>query len=401
MDKVNAGLPVCANVSRFESPEQPAVRFDVLTIETRTAFTSLKPAWGALAARADDCPLCLTFEYCERAAAQVFAKGGEVNVAIVLRDDELLALWPVAIFREKFVRIARALTCGSGEEYGGPLLKGRPRRDLYRDAAAAVMRVHADVLEVGMVQHGSFLHEALDARPQSWVWTRLPARWRKLPGYSIRLRTYASYDDFMATRSKALRSNLRYCRKRLESQGEVKFGWAKTVSDATAILTWLFANKRCWALSQGLETPYLMDDKVRDFFIELARRVDLSANPLVAFVSVAGVPVAASINLVGPNSIEYFITTYDATFSAYSVGALLVDFLVRWSHANCRDFDFRPLHADYKARWANCETWHERRIIMLSARGRLAELPLLLAQASRVKRKLGAFIGHVNPKLHD
>lgn len=140
MDKVNAGMPVCANVSRFELPARQAVRFDVLTIETRTAFTSLKPAWSALAARADDCPLCLTFEYCEEAAAQVFAKGGEVNIAIVLRDDELLALWPVAIFREQFVRIARALTCGSGEEYGGPLLKGRPRRDLYRDAAAASPR---------------------------------------------------------------------------------------------------------------------------------------------------------------------------------------------------------------------------------------------------------------------
>ena len=106
----------------------------------------------------------------------------------------------------------------------------------------------------------------------------------------------------MTTRSKALRSNLRYCRKRLETQGEVELGWAHTVSDATALLTWLFANKRCWAISQGLKTPYLMDDKVRDFFIELAQRIDLAANPLVAFVRLAGVPVAASVNLVGPSS---------------------------------------------------------------------------------------------------
>jgi CelD/BcsL family acetyltransferase involved in cellulose biosynthesis len=399
MDKVNAGIPACTNTNRFESLRQPAVRLDVLTIETAVAFTSLNQAWNTLTSLADECPQCLTYEYCEQAAAQVFARGGVVNVAIVLRDDELLALWPVAIYREKLVRIARALTCGSGEEYGGPLLKGRPRRDLYRDAAAAVMRVHADVLEVGMLQHGSLLHEALGALPQSWVWPRLPARWRCLPGYSIRLGAFASCDDFMATRPKSLRSNLRYCRKRLETQGKVEFGWAQSANDATAVLTWLFANKRCWAISHGLDTPYLMDDQVRDFFIELAQRIDLPANPLVAFVKVAGVPVAASVNLVGSNSFEYFITTYDAAFGAYSVGALLVEFLIRWSHANGREFDFRPLHADYKARWANCETWHERLIVMLNTRGRLVELPLLLAQTGRVKRKLRELAGHLSARL--
>jgi CelD/BcsL family acetyltransferase involved in cellulose biosynthesis len=398
MDKVNAGIPACTNVSRFESLRQPAVRLDVLTIETPVAFTSLNRAWNTLTSLADECPLCLTYAYCEQAAAQVFANGGVVNVAIVLRDDELLALWPVAIFREKFARIARALTCGSGEEYGGPLLKGRPRRDLYRDAAAAVMRVHADVLEVGMLEHGSLLYETLGALPQSWVWPRLPARWRRLPGYSIRLRAFASCDDFMATRPKSLRSNLRYCRKRLETQGEVEFGWAQTASDAAALLTWLFANKRCWAISHGLNTPYLMDDQVRDFFIGLAQRIDLSQNPLVAFVKVAGMPVAASVNLAGSNSVEYFITTYDAAFGAYSVGALLVEFLIRWSLASGRDFDFRALHADYKARWANCETWHERSVIMLSARGRIVELPLLFAQTGRVKRKLREWIGQLNSR---
>jgi hypothetical protein len=56
------------------------------------------------------------------------------------------------------------------------------------------------------------------------------------------------------------------------------------------------------------------------------------------------------------------------------------------------------LHADYKARWANCETWHERSVIMLSARGRIVELPLLFAQTGRVKRKLREWIGQLNSR---
>jgi CelD/BcsL family acetyltransferase involved in cellulose biosynthesis len=135
-----------------------------------------------------------------------------------------------------------------------------------------------------------------------------------------------------------------------------------------------------------------MDDRVRDFFIALAQRLDLQATPLVAFVKVEGVPVAASVNLVGSKSVEYFITTYEEAFGTYSVGALLVDFMVKWSHAHGRDFDFRPLHGDYKARWANCQTWHEKRLILLGARGRLVDLPLLFAQVARVKRKLHALI---------
>jgi len=121
----------------------------------------------------------------------------------------------------------------------------------------------------------------------------------------------------------------------------------------------------------------------------LARQIDLSATPLVAFVKVDGIPVAASVNLVGPKSVEGFITTYDEAFSTYSVGSLLVDFLVRWSFASGRDFDFRVLHAEYKARWANNITSYKMRtIIFLSVRGRIEEFYLLAAIFSGVVRRV-------------
>src|SRR6202022_1373907 len=154
------------------------------------------------------------------------------------------------------------------------------------------------------------------------------------PGYWISLREFARWEDFMQTLPKSLRTNLRYRRKRLEARGHVEFGWCKSPSDAASVLTWLFDNKRRWAERRGLKTPYLMDHQVRDFFIALAHRIDLSTNPLVAFVKVDGVPVAAAVNLVGSRSVEGFITTYDEAFSTCSVGNLLTEFLVRWSHAN-------------------------------------------------------------------
>ena len=93
--------------------------------------------------------------------------------------------------------------------------------------------------------------------------------------------------------TKSLRDNLRKRHKRLEARGHVEFGWCKSTSDAASVLTWLFDNKRRWAESRGLSTPYLMDHQVREFFIALAHRTDLSTNPLVAFVKVDGVPMSA------------------------------------------------------------------------------------------------------------
>jgi len=134
-----------------------------------------------------------------------------------------------------------------------------------------------------------------------------------------------------------------------------------------------------------------MDDRVRDFFIDLAGRIDLVATPLVTFVKVDGVPVAASVNLVGPRTIEYFITTYDEAYATCSVGNLLVDCIVRWAYANGRDFDFRPFFSVYKERWSNRKSRHESHFVMLTLRGRLAELPIAAAQARRVLRKVRTF----------
>jgi CelD/BcsL family acetyltransferase involved in cellulose biosynthesis len=371
--------------------ETAHLRHEIRVIEVLEDFKIIRREWDMLAATAEDYPLSATYQYCELAAGLVLAKGGTIAVAMVYDNHDLLAIWPLAIHREGPLLIAKTLTCGSDEEYGGPLVKGEASRVVVTVALSAAMRVRADILEVRWVQDGGILQESLESAPQSWLLPLLPKRSRGLAGYSIRLHEYTQWDEFTATLSKKLRADLRRSPKRLSAKGHLEFGWCTTVDDAEAVLTWLFENKRRWAETRGLPTKYLMDDQirnqVRNFFIALAHRTDLSTTPLVAFVKVNGFPVAASVNLVGPRSFEYFITTYDEAFSIYSVGNLLIDFIVKWSHANGHDFDFRILHADYKARWADRETFHQTRIIFLSVRGRLLEISLLAAAISRVGHK--------------
>ena len=350
-------------------------------------FARLRPAWDAFTAV---CRPGLDFAFGEVAADHAFARGETVSVALVFDGAVLVALWPVMIARRGACRVARTLGCGNDEEYGGPLVADPAAARLYAAALDALRRVEADVLEIRMLECDGPLATALSHVPRSWVMGVIPARRRRLRGYSIALSRFATYDAFVATRPESLRGSLRRRARRLADRGEVEYGWCQSAGDAREVLTWLFANKRRWALARGLDTAYLMDDQLRNFFIDLAGRIDLVATPLVSFVKMNGTPVAAVVNLVGPRSIEYFITTYDEAYAAYSIGNLLIDRIVRWAHASGRDFDFRPYFSTYKERWSNRESWHESHFVMLTSRGRLAEVPLAAEQIRRAVRKIRA-----------
>jgi len=365
-----------------------ALQCEVRAISSATALASLREAWSTLARDAENCPGNMTFEYCALAASGVLAHGGSVRIAMVSDDMDLLALWPVSISRSGLLRIATPLTCGTGEEYGGPLVRAGAGSVVLKAAIETIRQVDADVLKVPLVQNDSPLQRALRDAPQPWVLALTPAPWRTLPGFSIRLRGFPRWDDLLLTLPGSLRSSLRYRHKKLETRGRPEFGWCRSVSDAASVIAWLFDNKRRWAQSHGLKISYLNDNRTRDFFIELADQTDLSSIPLVAFVKLNGIPVAASINLVGARTVEGFVTTYDEAFATCSVGVLLTEFLVRWSHANGRDFDFRPLYSECKASWANCRTRHETQMVLLSARGRLVEFSLLATLLDRATQKL-------------
>jgi len=375
------------------------LRHEVRRIASLDAFSALRPAWNELAYATQAHLLCMTYDYCELAARTAFNNAASIDVVMVYRDQDLVAIWPFAIERRGLLRVAKALTCGSNEEYGGPLVKegpsggmsGSTQGSVHSALVDALRQLDADLLEVRFVRHGSELQKSLALAPQSWLLRLLPLQWRGgLPAYSIEMRDFSNWETFAATLSKSLRATLRASLRRLGERGHVELGWCKTCDDAHRVLAWLFANKRRWAQSQGLDTPYLMDDRARDFFMAWARQTDLQNIPLVAFVKVDGVPVAAALNLVGRRLLEYFVISYAPEFARYSVGNLLLEFLVKWAYDHGRDFDFRPLYADYKARWSNCRSWHETVTVVLSARGRLWEFSVVGAQIARVKRKLSA-----------
>lgn len=378
------------------APDLRTLRHDIKTIASLDAFKALRGEWDELTATAHNYSFCLTYSYCELAASILLSAGGKVEVIRVYDARGLCALWPVAIHRKGLFRVAKALSCGSDEEYGGPLARDDATSEVFELLVQASAEIHADVLQVRFVMCDGLLHQALKSQAHSWLLPIVPKGLRDdVPGFSINPREYPRWQDFEATRPK-LFSNLRRNFKRLNAHGKAEIDWCKTVEDATTVIAWLFANKQRWAVSRQLHTKYLMDDRVRDFFIELAHRTDLSTAPFVAFVKLNGVLVAASVNLIGPSSFEGYFTTYDEAFADCSPGNLMHEFCMKWTHANGRDFDLRPIYSAYKARWANRETHHSTQTIFLTLRGRLAEFVLLKGYGMRV---MGRFRSSLASKL--
>ena len=173
--------------------EMTQLHHEIRMIDTVHAFTALRSEWVALTAVTEEYSPCWTYHYCEVAAGAVLAGGGTIAVVMVYDDHDLVAIWPLAIEREGLLRIAKGLTCGNGEEYGGPFVRDATCRAVVTAAITAARQVRADVLEVRWVPHGSILRESLKLAPQSWL---LPLLGRRLlvrhPGYLI---IFAAFRD--------------------------------------------------------------------------------------------------------------------------------------------------------------------------------------------------------------
>jgi CelD/BcsL family acetyltransferase involved in cellulose biosynthesis len=388
---ISIGLPLAADATD-SAPRSLPLQHEIKVCDDLTTFRALREQWENLAEAATHQSLCLTWPYCELAAQFAFENGARIAVVIAHDGLGLSALWPLAIYREGLLRVARPLSCGSNDEYGVPLVHSRTGSKALPELLRAALGVHADILEVRFIRMDSAFQQALERLAHSWLRPAVPARLRELPGYLITLKEFERWEDYSATLSRSLQAKMRAHLRQLAAHGRPEFGWCNTAEDAEAVLTWLFANKQRWAISRGFNTHYLMDERARDFFIALARRMDLSKTPLVAYLKLDGRPVAASVNLLGRDVLEGFITTYDEALGACSPGHLLQEFCVKWAHANSRDFDLRPFYAAYKARWANHITRHETHTVFLSMRGRLAEFTLLSGYMTRVLRVVRKYV---------
>jgi CelD/BcsL family acetyltransferase involved in cellulose biosynthesis len=355
---------------------------------------ALRTDWDELLALAPGYSYCQTADYCITAARESIRLGAKIHLITLREDRRLVGLWVLAQRREGLLRVLRPLGCGSNEEYAWPLVRSGDAEALIAPILAAAARIRADLFTIFFVRSDSPFAAALARSPLA----QRPGYARSIEGLAVSFRDFPSWDSFAASLSTSLKSKIRYKMKRLRTLGSVEFGFCRTVEDAMSVIDWVFANKRRWSRDRGHFTAYLEGTRVRDFFSRLAalQLGEGHDSILVAYVKFDGRPIAATINIAGDRTFEYFITTYDEDFKQYSPGEALVEFLAKHCCEHRLDLDFRMLPAGYKERWSNRKAIYTTHTRYMTRRGRLHAVERFAQRAMRaIRRRLPT--GHRAP----
>ncbi|HET6970030.1 MAG TPA: GNAT family N-acetyltransferase, partial [Phenylobacterium sp.] len=225
----------------------------------------------------------------------------------------------------------------------------------------------------------------------------------QIEGFAAGLSRFPTWDAYLAQASKSHLYNQRRDEKKLQEEGRLEIGACIDAEDAARVLTWAWRTKQAWAKARRIDTPWLRDDRVLDFFIGLAKRLDLAATPLVSFIKLDGEPIAANINFVGDRVFELYFTTFDPAHARWSPGELLIHHAFEWAIARGLDYDFRILAADYKSRLSDRVTTYVTYEGALSRAGRLvapvqARLQQIARRARRAPGKARAVAGRLAGK---
>ena len=369
-------------------------RFTAKTVRVTNGavLDDLREDWIALAGRASEHAMCQTFAYCRAAYDLGVPNDGTAWLLTVFEGSKLAAVWLLQTTREGLFQFLWPLGSGSNDEYGGPLLQMDGERELSQQILAEAVKLRADVFQVFAVPAGTIMCRALED-------FQLPGSVREarsLVRYKLTFAHPTTWETFLGSRSKSFRAGLKYDLKRLETLGPVERNWCRTPDEADTIIDWVFDQKKKWARARGYRSGRIFNGRVQEFIKHLSRRIDLNRDPIVTYVKVSGITIAASINFIDSRNIEYAYTTYNEEYSTYSPGKLLIEYCAKVALESERDFDFRMLKADYKDRWSNAVQDIKTFTITMSLKGKLYPLRHLVFQArvglGKLRRQLvGSF----------
>jgi CelD/BcsL family acetyltransferase involved in cellulose biosynthesis len=347
-----------------------------------TQLAQLAPAWDRLWAESvqQRPSIALRHGYVSLGVRHA-APGSRFCIILVWQAERLVGAWPLAIRRERGIRVAHHVGCGNDEEYAGPLVADDV--DPARVVALALphLRAVADAVWLCNLACGSALEAAFaDAG--------LFRACQPVVSPIVRSGQFADPAAWRASKSKHFRALMGNDRRRLAKQGRLES--IRVEPDAAAAFCdWFFATKCRWLDTNGLKSKWLRQSHCRDFF-EAALRDPAGSGVFAPALRLDGAYVAGGFCFDG-DPIEFFATTYDPAHGRFGPGSLLYEDIAVLGIATGRNVDLRITWDTYKLRWADGGDARLTMLMALTPRG----VPAALAFAARqrwkaVRRRLGA-----------
>ena len=207
-----------------------------------------------------------------------------------------------------------------------------------------------DLLEIGTPLHNAWLRaaEVTDCRVE-----------RITKGRSPYIVSPGTLDDFLATKSRNFRSNMRARRRDVTTSPDVEVRYFTQPHEMDAYFALaLGVESKSWKRRTG--TSLALRDWESRLYEDLMRRYAQLGQVLAAVLLIDGVPTAHSMDVLQGDRVYGLKTSFDPDFTVRRPGVmLLVARLDRYFAQGVREFDFIGMDEDYKLQWSRLCRSHE------------------------------------------
>ncbi|WP_338416186.1 GNAT family N-acetyltransferase [uncultured Sphaerotilus sp.] len=235
-----------------------------------------------------------------------------------------------------------------------------------------------DLLEVGAPLHKAWLQAA----------EQVDCRVEHIPkGRSPYIASPGTLDDFLATKSRNFRSNMRARRRDVTTDPGVEVRYFTQPHEMAAYFALaLGVERQSWKRQTG--TSLAARDWETRLYEALLTRYATLGRVLAAVLFIDGVPTAHSMDLLQGERVYGLKTSFDPAYTARRPGVmLLVARLERYFAQGVREFDFIGLDEEYKLQWSrNCRTHESLRLYAPTLASRALFLSVDLRRQARAYR---------------
>jgi CelD/BcsL family acetyltransferase involved in cellulose biosynthesis len=328
------------------------------------AIQGLRSDWNALYARAESPFLSQGFEWNWCAFQTLVAPAGAKAVCMaVWQDGRLCLAWPLAIKRHhRFWRLARA---PASSECADPLIEARDDAFELADAACRGLWAAgvADLFYIDFIRAASALDRALQGRRPYWT--------RQVESFSAGWHHHTSWDDYVASLPKGLRSQMAGRERRLSARGELRFEVVQDERDRAQVIAWILDQKRRWLDVKRRTSDFVGAPGYVEFLTSAAREVRCCGSVVVFRLSLNDEILAAEYHLLNATRLDYIVGAYSPDHEKDSPGHILRRHALEWAFQNRKVYNFGPGRDRYKEAFSNDVAGFTDLRLASSLRGRL------------------------------
>jgi CelD/BcsL family acetyltransferase involved in cellulose biosynthesis len=308
------------------------------------SLAALEREWTDLYAGTRRRYLSQTFEWCSTALTSLAGQSGwHLHCLVARRDGKLVLVWPFVVHDRGLFRVAKQL----GSYNGWHVMLRADGDDAVRLVTLAWQQARAslpaDLIEFRRVLPETPLAAALaeDTRASSAdVERRSEVRWD----------AYASWDAYLASRSRSFLQGLRRKRRRLEEWGQLSFELIDDSAEYARIFDWIWQNKVDWIDRTGRQNYRVGRQEYRKFLSAAGSRRSSAGSVAIFVLRLDGAPIAAELATIDQR-FDSVMGAYETGWGRYSPGEILREFTLQWAFERRLRYDLGPGDERHKISW--------------------------------------------------